>query len=122
MATTVYDILEVELQDGTAVEVRPLPISKMRKATKILASFTKNTSDGTYDELEEAEVGDLFVDTLVSVVALALETKHKALSLDKELLLDNLDMPTMYKIVEVAAGWNFGEQDPKVQEILDGTT
>lgn len=122
MATTVYDILEVELQDGTAVEIRPLPISKMRKATAILNKFTKSAAGGLYDELEESEVSDLFIDTLVDVVALAIEAKHKALSLDKELLLDNLDMPTMYKIVEVSAGWNFGEADPKVQEALDGTT
>ncbi len=109
MATKVYETLELELQDGTLIEVRPLPIKRLRKATEAMNEFSKSVVAKEFDHLTESEVNTLFIDVLVSVVEITLERKYKELIADKEEFEDILDTPTMYKIVEVATGWKFNQ-------------
>lgn len=123
MATTVYDTIELELQNGVVVEIKPLPIKKLRKATNILNSFSEKIASEEMNELTESQVNDIFIDTLVEVVALVLEKSHKDLVSDIDEFEDILDLPTMYEIVKIATGWDFNKTDElgKALTAVDGT-
>ncbi len=92
MAKTVYDTLELELQDGTLVTIRPLSIKLLRQFMKIMAEMKV---DGTEDEN---------LDVLVRACGIALQKQAPKIANNFELLEDALDIPTMWKIVEIAGG------------------
>jgi hypothetical protein len=93
MATTVKEETTVTLIDGTEITLRPLKISLLRKFT---AKFAKLQ--------EVAEDNDKSMDVLIECVQIALEQYAPELATDKKALEDNLDLPTVYKIVEEASG------------------
>ena len=105
MATAVYDVVSVELQDGTTVELRPLPIKQMRKFMKELENLGKPTEEGE----EEADG----MDQIVGLTVICLE-KNKGAAKIKD-YEDVLDLPTAYKIIEVCTGVNLA--DPKLIEM-----
>lgn len=117
-----YDIQEIVLQDDTVVEIRPLPIKRLRQANAILAEFSKRAESKEFDKLPPNDVNEIFVDHLLRVVVIVLEKKYKDLVTDIDELSDNLDEPTMYKIVETATGWNFNQEVEvgKAMETVDG--
>jgi len=94
MATTVYDIVEIELSDGTNITLKPLPIKQLRKFMEIVNSM------GTDENKTELDAMDQFVEAaLVCVEGLGrsdLATKDK--------FEEVIDTPTMMKILEVAGG------------------
>lgn len=92
MATKVFETLVLELQDGTEVTIRPLPIKKLRKFMEVVKG------------LEESEDEILSMGILVDACAIAISVSKPELAADKEKLEDALDVPTMYKILEVAGG------------------
>lgn len=94
MATKMYDTVELELQDGTLVEIKPLPIKRLRRfmnAIQNLDSEGKAKGDDR-DQL------DVFLDC----AAIVLEKKYPQVANDREALEDLLDVPTMIKMLEVA--------------------
>lgn len=92
MATAVYTKEEVELQDGTQVTLRPLPISILRKFMAELTNLTK---------VKTEEEG---IDIMLALAALCIQKQVPELVADKEALEDALDMPTVYKIIDVCGG------------------
>ncbi len=92
MATRVFETLVLELQDGSEVTIRPLSIKKLRKFMEVIK------------KLEDAEDEISSVNILVDACAIAVSVSNLKLSEDKEALEDALDVPTMYKILEVAGG------------------
>lgn len=110
MATKVYKTETVELFSGDEVELRPLKIS-------VLRDFMKK-----FEDLGEvAEDNGDSMDVLVDCIAIAMRQYKTELS-DKheggrEKLEDELDLPTAYKIIEVAAGIKMGDDEsPKAAE------
>lgn len=94
MATSVYEIVEVELIDGKTVKMRPLKISLLRDFMK---EFQKiSDEDIASDNIKS-------MDLLLSCAAIAMKQYDDEYS-DKEKLEDVVDLPTIYKIIEVAAG------------------
>ena len=128
MATSVYNIVEVELQDdeNTVVQIRPLVITKVKVANARFADWSKNAADGAWDDLSAGEQSAKFTECLLDIVVLALQAKYKSLVKDRESLEDILDLPTMYKIVEAATGWVFNKDADadmgKDLKGLDGTS
>jgi len=92
LATKIYDTLEVELQDGTSVTVRPLNIRLLRKFMEVMASMDPNASEA--DNLE----------VLVTACGVALEKEVPHIAKDRDTLEEALDVPTMWKIIEIAGG------------------
>lgn len=113
MATTVYETVELVLQDGTEVEVKPLSIRDQRKATRVLSDFSKAVADKEFEGLDDVDFNDKFIDALIEVAKLALAKKNPELLKKPDELLDLLDSPTLTKIVQVAANWSFDAEDPK---------
>ena len=55
MATTVYDVEEIQLQNGATVKLKPLTIKELRKFMKVIARTQEVTSeDETLSILIEA--------------------------------------------------------------------
>lgn len=92
MATTVNETKQVKLIDGTIVDVRPLRISLLREFMKKFEGIQKVADDN-----------EKSMDLLMECVVIAMK-QYKPDLTDAKALEDNLDLPTVYKIVEEASG------------------
>jgi inhibitor of KinA sporulation pathway (predicted exonuclease) len=95
MTTTVHESKKLQLLDGTELEVRPLKISLLRDFMKKFEGIAK-VSDNN----------DKSMDILMECVQIAMKQYKPELAGDAKALEDNLDLPTVYKIVEEASGVN----------------
>lgn len=94
MATTVYEVVDVELLDGTSVTLRPLSITLLKKFMK------------EFDKIADEKIASdniKSMDLLLNCAAIAMQ-QYKPELAEKEKLEEIIDMPTIYKVVEVAAG------------------
>lgn len=117
MATTVYTVEEVELQDGSTVTLKPLSIKGLRKFMARMEEFSnvENNDEGMDILLDCAaislmkdrpEVWDKYKDRGVRKVKEGKTQKEVPLekggySEDAE---DLFDMPTVYRILDVCGG------------------
>lgn len=95
MATNINEAKTVTMIDGTTVEVRPLKISLLREFMKKFEGIAK-----------VAEDNDKSMNILMECVQIAMKQYSPELASDTKALEDNLDLPTVYKIVEEASGVN----------------
>lgn len=93
MATTVHEPHTIKLIDGTEITLRPLKISLLRK---FMAKF-----EGISAVVDDNEKS---INLLMECVQIAMEQYAAGLPVDLETLEDNIDLPTVYEIVEVASG------------------
>ena len=98
MATTVNEEKELVLIDGTKIKVRPLKISLLRPFMKKFEGLANVASDN-----------DKSMNLLMECVQIAMKQYSPELAGDLKALEDNIDLPTVYKIVEEASGVNLGE-------------
>lgn len=91
MATTVYTIEEIVLQDGKEVTLKPLNIKNLRKFMK------------KFKELDNLKEDDQVVDFLIEVGQLCLSSLYKEYE-DSDKFEDAVDMPTVHKIIEICGG------------------
>lgn len=123
IATKVYKEVEIELQDGTELTLRPLPIAPLRKFMDAWKHI---------DGIEEEEEGwDIFVNC--AGIALQRHFKGKFDNMNstpaevkkgkylsdeyKNYLEEVLDQDTILEIMEVCGGLNL--RDPKVTEAVE---
>jgi hypothetical protein len=93
MATTINEEKTIKLFDGTEVTIRPLKISLLR-------DFMKK-----FEQIQEvAEDNEKSMDLLLECVQIAMQQYKPELAGDLKKLEENLDLPTVYKIVEEASG------------------
>ena len=95
MATTVNEEKKVKLIDGTEISVRPLKISLLR-------SFMQKF-EGIADIADNNEKS---MTLLMECVQIAMKQYKPELAEDLKKLEDNIDLPTVYQIVEEASGIN----------------
>jgi hypothetical protein len=100
MATSVYETKELVLMDGTKIKMRPLKISLLRKFMSAFAALEKIAPEDQ----------DKSMDILIDCVVIAMQQYNPELAKDKEALEDVLDLPSVYQIVEAAAGIKFDDQ------------
>lgn len=91
MATKVYESVELELLDGTVVNVKPLNLKNLRELMK------------EWSKAQEAKSEDEFLGILVNCTQIAFKQYSPSLAEDRDKLEEALDIQTMYKILEVAA-------------------
>lgn len=94
MATSVYETVEVELMDGTKVSLRPLKISLLRE---FMIEFQKISNE----EIGSDNIASM--DLLFECSVIAMKQYNPELA-NKEILEELVDLPTVYKIIEVASG------------------
>jgi inhibitor of KinA sporulation pathway (predicted exonuclease) len=95
MATTVNEEKTIRMVDGTELKVRPLKISLLREFMKKFEGIAKVSDDN-----------EKSMDILMECVQIAMKQYNPDLAGDAKALEENLDLPTVYKIVEEAAGVN----------------
>lgn len=99
MATSVYETTEIELIDGTKISMRPLKISLLRDFMKKFETIAK-----------VADNNDKSMDVLIDCAQIAMKQYAPELAEDRTALEDNLDLPSVYKILEAASGMKFDEE------------
>jgi len=98
LATTVYDVLDIELRDGSTVSLKPLPIKQLRKFMEIINKMQQVDSD-------DAEISDAAFDIFIEAAMVCLaSTDRPELSTDKDKFEELIETPTMMKILEVVGG------------------
>jgi inhibitor of KinA sporulation pathway (predicted exonuclease) len=98
MSTEVYEEKTIKLIDGTEVKVRPLKISLLRPFMKKFEGITA-----------VAEDNDKSMSLLMECVQIAMKQYKPDMAEDLKALEDNLDLPTVYRIVEEASGVKLSE-------------
>ena len=93
MAANVNEAKKIELIDGTKIEIRPLKISLLKPFMAKFEKIAEVASDNTKS-----------MDILMECVQIAMKQYSPELAEDLDKLEDNLDLPTVYKIVEEASG------------------
>ena len=88
MATKVYETIELELQDGSVITVKPLNLKTLRAVMKQWAEASK------------AETEDDFLEVLIKCTSIAMTQLEPSKA---ETVEEDLDLQTMYKILEIAA-------------------
>jgi len=92
MATTVYQTKIVKLIDGTEVEIIPLKIKYLRQFMEAFEDVKKSKND------------DEAIESLVECVRISMKQFYPEISKSVSDVEDNLDMPTIYKILDIFAG------------------
>jgi len=121
MASTVYTVEDITLQDGTEVSLKRLNITNQRKFMKAFNEMEPPVSqDEAYDQMT-----DLAQICLRGVLK---NTKIEEKAEDREWMEDALDEPTIYKIIEVCAGMKLNDPNllaaaaaAMAQQEMDGT-
>lgn len=108
MATKVYETYEIELQNGTVVTLRPLPIALLREFMSYMGKL-----DGSLNEDESINI-------LLSAAAIGLKTSAPELAANMGELENALDMPTIMKIVEVCGGIKMDDPNLLAAALLAG--
>ena len=98
MATTVNEAGQIVLIDGTTISVRPLKISLLREFMVKFEGIAEFASDN-----------DKSMNLLMECVQIAMKQYKPELAGDIAALEDNIDLPTVYKIVEAASGMKMAD-------------
>jgi inhibitor of KinA sporulation pathway (predicted exonuclease) len=93
MATTVNEEKTVTLIDGTKIKVRPLKISLLRPFMKKFEGVAA-----------VAEDNDKSMNILMECIQIAMKQYKPELAEDVAALEENMDLPTVYQIIEEASG------------------
>jgi hypothetical protein len=107
MATTVHEGTELTLMDDTKITVRPLKISLLRPFLKKFEGIA-----------EVAEDNEKSTTILIECVQIAMKQYKPELAENMEKLEDVLDLPTVYKIIEVASGIKLQDANALLNTVL----
>ena len=108
MATTVYNVEEIELQNGAKVQLKPLTIKELRK---FMTAVQKTAETKSEDET---------LTILIDACAVALEKQLPDLVKDRDALEDALDVPTINRILEVCGGIKLDDPNLLAAAVLAG--
>lgn len=108
MATAVYDVEEITLQDGSTVTLKPLTIKQLRKFMQVI------------EKTADAESENDTLDILIEACAVALEKQLPDLVADRDKLEDALDVPTINRIVEICGGIKMDDPNLLAAAVLAG--
>ena len=92
MATNIYNTQIIELFDGTELEIIPLKIKYLRE---FMTAF---------DDIKGSKDDDAAIAVLVECTRICMKQYYPEISNTVDQIEDNVDMPTVYKILDVAAG------------------
>lgn len=113
MATTVYEVKELVLDDGSTVTCKPASIKVNRKGQELI------------NKLDEAEGEIEALHRFLDIVCLCLKRQRPDFELDEpdpetgsktnyDLMEELFDYPTMFEVIHIYLGVNFA--DPKLME------
>ena len=109
MATTIYSSQIIHLFDGTELEIIPLKIKYLREFMDV------------FENIKETKNDDEAIAVLVECVRVCMKQYYPQISSTAEQIEDNIDMPTIYKILDTSAGIRINKksQEPVKDQALD---
>ena len=113
MATTIYKSEIVYLFDGTELEIVPLKIKYLREFMQAFENVKVTKND------------DEAIAALVECVRVCMKQYYPSISRSVEDVEDSIDMPTIYKVLDVSAGIRINkksEEPVKDQAVESGST
>jgi hypothetical protein len=113
MATTIYNTQTIYLFDGTELEIIPLKIKYLREFMEI------------FENIKDTKGDDEAMGVLVECVRICMKQYYPAISNTVNQIEDNIDMPTIYKILDTSAGIRINKKSEtpvKDQAIDSGQT
>lgn len=108
MASTVYDVEKIKLQNGAEVELKPLTIKELRKFMTVIQKTAEVSSE------------DETLTLLIDACAVALEKQLPELVKDRDAFEDVLDVPTINRILEVCGGIKMDDPNQLAAAVLAG--
>ena len=108
MATTVYDIEEIQLSNGDTLVIKPLTIKHLKKFLAVI----KKMDDPSVTE--EDQIMEIFVEGAM----VCLEQLMPALAEDKDKFEEVIEVPTLMKILEVAGGLKLNDPNLAVADLV----
>jgi hypothetical protein len=103
MPTNVYNIEEIQLVDGTILEISPLKI-------KFLKQFMDK-----FDLVKKSQNDEESISILVDCVRISMKQFCPTIKTIGD-VEDNVDLPTIYKIIELCAGIKMNNDTPAVEQ------
>ena len=113
MATTIYKSEIIHLFDGTELEITPLKIKYLRE---FMVAF---------EDVKLTKNDDEAIAALVECVRICMKQYHPSISGTVEEIEDSLDMPTIYRVLDISAGIRINkksEEPVKDQAVESGST
>jgi hypothetical protein len=113
MATTIYKSEIIKLFDGTSVEIVPLKIKYLREFMK------------AFEDVKITKNDDEAMAALVECVRVCMKQYYPSISGSVEDVEENIDMPIVYMVLDVAAGIKINkksEEPVKTQAVESGHT
>lgn len=112
MTTKIYDSMTVHLIDDTPIEVSPLKIKYLRE---FMIAF---------EVVKESKNDEEGMEALSECVRISMKQYYPQISGSVEEIQDNLDMPTVYEILAIAAGIKISEkeEEPVVAQAKESGT
>lgn len=107
MASKIYDSDTVSLVDGTMIRIIPLKIIHLR-------DFMDK-----FENMKKAKSEDETVSCLIECATIAMRQYYPSIKTVED-LEDNVDLPTIYKIVDVAAGISTKDESKRQVSSQDG--
>ena len=110
MATTVYNVEEIQLQNGQIIRLKPLSIKELRR---FMIALQKTQDNPDTDQ-------DRTLEVLIDACSIALEKQLPELVKDRDALEDALDVPTINRILEVCGGIKMDDPNLLAAAVLAG--
>jgi hypothetical protein len=98
MATSIYKIKNIYLFDGTEIEIMPLKIKYLREFMDAFNNIKQTSND------------DEAMTVLLECTRIAMKQYYPAISKSIEDLEDNIDLPTVHEILDIAGNIKIGEE------------
>jgi hypothetical protein len=108
LASTVYDVEKIKLQNGSEVELKPLTIKELRKFMTVIQKTAEVTTE------------DETLTLLIDACAVALEKQLPELVKDRDAFEDVLDVPTINRILEICGGIKMDDPNQLAGTVLAG--
>jgi hypothetical protein len=106
MATSIYKTKNIYLFDGTEIQIMPLKIKYLREFMD------------TFDKIKYTKNDDEAMVVLLECTRIAMKQYYPSISKSIEDLEDNIDLPTVHEVLDIAANIKIGEnsqEDVKTQ-------
>jgi hypothetical protein len=106
MATSIYKTKNIYLFDGTEIQIMPLKIKYLREFMD------------AFDQIKDTQDDDEAMVVLLECTRIAMKQYYPSVSTSIEDLEDNIDLPTVHEILDLAGNIKVGgntEEDVKTQ-------
>ena len=110
MATSIYKTKNIFLYDGTEIQIMPLKIKYLREFMNAFKNISKTNND------------DEAIMVLLECTRIAMKQYYPKISTSIEELEDNIDMPTVHTILDIAANIKInGDKKEDVKTQVDNS-